>query len=109
MGADKGRESPEASVSGGRAVWFPQTTLNDVADKNLEWGTETEYGQRTVNQRGGLRQSTLRQRQTQLALFHGEQQGWGWHCRQKKLVTGPGRSLGVLVHLPPHDTVICDS
>lgn len=60
-------------MSGGRAVWFPQTTLSDVADKNLERGTETEYGQRTVNQRGRLRQKALRQRQTQLALFNGEQ------------------------------------
>lgn len=43
---DKGRKNPEASVSGGRAVWFPQTTLNEVVDKNLKWGTDrrwTEY------------------------------------------------------------------
>lgn len=46
VGADRGRKNPEASVSVGRAAWFPQTTLNEVADKNLEWGTETEYGER---------------------------------------------------------------
>lgn len=49
-------------MSGGRAGWFPQTTLNDVADINLGWGTETEYGQRTVNQRGRLWQKALSDR-----------------------------------------------
>lgn len=62
-------------MSGGRAVWFPQITLNEVSDKNLEWGTETEDGQSTVDQRGRSRQGALKQMQTLLALFNGEQQG----------------------------------
>lgn len=64
-------------MSGGRTDWFPQTTLNEVADKNPEWGTETEYGQRTVTQRGRVWQKARRQRQTQVALFNGEQWGLG--------------------------------